>query len=79
MELENIGTLIAVRTLSIVGDERQIVVKLGMPQQFPDTTDYYVRFQVTGIGSELVLSAGGIDACQATSHARHRGETARLE
>lgn len=65
MDLENVGTLIATRSLTIVGDNREIVIRLGMPRRFPESTDYYVPFQVAGIGSENVLGAAGIDAFQA--------------
>lgn len=65
MDMDNIGTVIATRNLTIVGDDRQIVIRLGMPQRFPESADYYVPFEVTGIGSESVLCASGIDAFQA--------------
>jgi hypothetical protein len=63
-----IGETIATRTLHITledGTRRAVLVILGKPKQFPDSSDYYVPFKITGIGSESVLCAGGIDAFQA--------------
>ena len=63
-----IGEVIATRELHLTKDDgtrRVILVRLGKPKQFPDSSDYYVPFQVTGIGSERVFCAGGIDAFQA--------------
>src|ERR1051325_8632364 len=68
MKIDNIGEVIAVRKLLLSrGDagNRTVVVKLGMPRQFPDSTDYYAPFQITGIGSGKLKYAGGVDAFQA--------------
>src|SRR6266496_3681883 len=68
MEIDDIGQAIAVRKLLLSeGDaaDRTVLVTLGMPRQFPDATGYYAPFQVTGMGSEKVKYAGGIDAIQA--------------
>jgi microcompartment protein CcmK/EutM len=65
MDLENVGTVVATRRLSIVGDDKQIVVNVGMPQQFPNSSDYFVPFQVVGAGSERILCAAGVDSIQA--------------
>src|SRR6266566_5617373 len=63
-----LGEVIASRELYSIednGSKRRVVVKLGKPVPFPDSNDYYAPFQITGIGSETVLCAGGIDAFQA--------------
>jgi hypothetical protein len=63
-----IGETIATRELYLTEDDgtkRVIVIRLGKPRTFPDSSDYYAPFQVTGIGSERVFCAGGIDAFQA--------------
>jgi hypothetical protein len=63
-----LGEIIATRKLSFIdddGSERIVEVNLGNPKQFPDSSDFYVPFQVIGAGSETVLCAGGIDAFQA--------------
>jgi hypothetical protein len=49
--------------MSVSGD-RTVMVKLGMPLPFPEGAGYYAPFQVTGVGSEKVRYAGGIDAIQ---------------
>lgn len=68
MKIEELGEVLAVRELSLSegdADPKTVLVKLGMPRQFPDSSSYYVTFQITGIGSEKVRYAGGVDAIQA--------------
>jgi hypothetical protein len=68
MKLESVGEIVAVRRLFLEGQEPSsgdILVKVGKPQQFPDSTDYYCPYQITGVGDEKVRYAGGIDAVQA--------------
>jgi hypothetical protein len=68
MNLKTIGQIIAERELSVTNDEGRdtvLVVKIGIPQKFPDSSDYYVPYQIDGMGSETVRYAGGIDAVQA--------------
>jgi hypothetical protein len=63
-----LGEVIATRELSIKQSDqskRTVIVKLGKPIRFPESNDYYAPFQITGIGNETVLCAGGIDAFQA--------------
>ena len=63
-----LGEIIAIRELSLIDESgvgRRVEVRIGKPTQFPDSTDYYAPFQITGIGSEKVLCAGGVDALQA--------------
>ena len=67
MKIDDIGEVVALRKLLLSeGDtaNRTVIVKLGMPRQFPDATGYYAPFQVTGVGSVNVRYAGGIDAIQ---------------
>lgn len=67
-KIDDIGDVIAERELLLSkggSGARTVIVKLGMPRQFPDGTGYYAPFQVTGVGSEKVRYAGGIDAIQA--------------
>lgn len=68
MKLNNLGEIIAVRRLFLEGEEpasSNILVKLGKPRQFADSTDYYCPYQIIGIGDENIRYAGGIDAVQA--------------
>lgn len=68
MEIEDLGDVMAVRELSLTEsstDHKTVLVKLGMPRQFPDSSCYFVPFQITGIGSEKVRYVGGVDAVQA--------------
>jgi hypothetical protein len=67
MHLDSVGDAIAVRRLSVANDPaRTIVVKMGKPQPLSDALgdDHYCPFQITGIGSEQVKYAAGVDAFQ---------------
>ena len=67
-----LGEVIPIRQLEFVqedGTKQIVLVKLGKAQQFPDSADYYAPFQITGLGSETILCAGGIDAVQAIQEA----------
>lgn len=61
---EDIGTVIAVRTLSLSGEEK-VTVTIGKPKRFPEGDDYYCPYRIVGIGNERVRHAGGVDAMQA--------------
>lgn len=66
MKIDSLGEIIAERKLNIVGDEhRKLIVKIGKPQTFPDSLDYYCPYQIIGLGKEKIRYAGGIDAVQA--------------
>jgi hypothetical protein len=68
MKIEELGEVMAARELSLSegdADPKTVMVRLGMPRQFPDSSSYYVPFQITGIGSEKIRYAGGVDAIQA--------------
>jgi hypothetical protein len=66
MKLDNVGTVVASRTLTILGDDKkEIIVLIGMPRPYLDSSDYYCPFQIQGVGSETVEYAVGIDSVQA--------------
>jgi hypothetical protein len=65
MKLDSLGEIIAERNLNIIGDEkRKLIVKIGKPQTFPNSSDYYCPYQIIGLGKEKIRYAGGIDAVQ---------------
>src|SRR5687767_13547452 len=65
MELSDVGEVIAERRLTLEGDPAsEVCVRIGKPVNFPDSTDYLAAYQITGIGSEKVKYAAGIDALQ---------------
>lgn len=64
MKLDNVGTVIATRELTL-GDGRKVTVTLGRPEKCSDSADYYCPYQITGLGNERVRYAGGVDAIQA--------------
>jgi hypothetical protein len=69
MQLEDVGDVIATRILYMEEaneSQRTITVRIGRPQPFPEPPDdYFVPYQIVGIGSEKVHYAAGIDAVQA--------------
>ena len=66
MDLSSVGQVIATRRLTFVDDKtREVFVTIGKSQQFPDSSDYYCAYQITGIGDGKIKHAGGIDAVQA--------------
>ena len=75
MQLESVGDLIASRILHVKeqnGSEGTITVLIGRPQRFAEPPDdYFVPYQIVGLGSERVRYAAGVDAVQSLqfSHA----------
>jgi hypothetical protein len=68
MKLTEIGIVIAERELVSMaepGAGHLVKIRIGLPQQFPDSSDYYVPYRIEGIGTQKVRYAGGIDAIQA--------------
>lgn len=69
MHLEDVGEVIANRILHLEvagGSESAITVRIGRPQCFPEPPDdYFVPYQIAGIGAERVHYAAGVDAVQA--------------
>lgn len=65
MELTQLGEIIATRKLSVSGStEQEIEILIGRPLQYPKSSDYYVPYQIVGIGDEKIRYAGGIDSIQ---------------
>lgn len=65
-----LGEIIAERRLSSKAEDGltgEVLVLLGKPRPFPDAPygDYYCPYQISGVGSEKVSGAGGVDAFQA--------------
>ena len=67
MQLASVGEVIATRTFFLVSDPNsKVIVTMGKPQPLPDALgdDHYCPFQITGLGSERVTYAAGVDAFQ---------------
>jgi len=65
MDIE-IKEIIATRILYLSENkEKKVLIIIGKPEQFPDHSDYYCPYKISGIGDEKVRYAGGIDAVQA--------------
>jgi len=72
MYLETLGDVIAVRTFYLKDEEPKathILVKMGKPERFPNSSDFYCPFQICGTGDEKISYAAGIDAFQAIHEA----------
>jgi hypothetical protein len=74
MELTDLGEIIAERKFVLRNDSgtaSEVLVLLGKPQQFPDSTDYYCPCQIKGVGSERIKYFAGVDAFQALDCTLH--------
>lgn len=70
MKVTDLGEVIAERKLHLEDDpSREIVVYLGKPKPFDDSRDYYCPYRITGIGSEAIRYAPGVDSVQALEEA----------
>jgi hypothetical protein len=67
LELTSVGEAIATRTIRDQQSGEPWVVKIGLPQRFPGSTDFYCPVQITSISKEdgTVLYSAGIDSVQA--------------
>jgi hypothetical protein len=68
VKLQNVGNIIATRTLVVDQDEGvgfEVTVILGQPQQSPGSSDCYCPYQIKGVGSEEVNQRYGVDRFQA--------------
>lgn len=64
MDLYGLGEIVATRKLAIGLREGAIEVLIGRPSPFPDSEDFFVPYQIIGIGDESIRYAGGIDSVQ---------------
>ena len=67
MRPESLGEVIATRILFLANDpNHKIVVRMGKPQPMPDALgdDHYCPYQITGLGSEKLKCAAGVDTFQ---------------
>lgn len=64
MKLENVGTVIASRELTL-DESQKVEVLIGKPEPCPDGIDWYCPHQTVGVGSGRVRYAIGVDAVQA--------------
>ena len=66
MKLTSIGQKYLVRKLELKSTIKKVIeVKIGFPQKFPDSTDYFCPYQILGLGNENIDYCGGIDEVQA--------------
>ncbi len=68
MQLNNVGDIFLTRELYLIGEtKRKILVKIGKPEKYPGSQDYYCPYQIIGLEleSDKVKYAMGIDQIQA--------------
>ncbi len=65
MKLESVGEVIATRELDIADSGAKVIVGIGTPKNFPDSSDYYCPYEIRGLGNDKIRYAGGIDGVQA--------------
>ena len=63
MKLDDIGVVIASRKLDLKG--KTVTIRIGKPVVYPDGSDYYCPYEITGLGKTMIGYAGGIDSVQA--------------
>jgi hypothetical protein len=72
MKIEKLDDVIATRTLFVASDElpkTEVFVRIGRPQQFPDSLDYFCPFEISGVGDDKLAYAAGVDGVQAIQEA----------
>jgi hypothetical protein len=77
MQLTSVGQVIATRNIREHGsDEIAYVVKIGLPQRYLDSSDFYCPVQIAGADGEGPISYSvGIDSVQAVQLAmKHIGD-----
>lgn len=66
MKLEDVGQIVATRSIKVNGGMETYTVKIGLPQRFPDSVDFYCPIQIDSNGHKgTVMFAAGIDSAQA--------------
>lgn len=61
----NLGEVIASRSFQLEGSPNiELIVLIGTPQQFPDSGDFYVPYQIRGFEDEETRYVGGVDSVQ---------------
>jgi hypothetical protein len=66
MELNDVGEIIASRRIELLSEDgtNEVLVRLGKPQPFPDSSGFFCPIQIVGAGDEKVRCAGGLDEIQ---------------
>jgi hypothetical protein len=66
MELDDVGEIVASRKIELLSEpgSKEVLVRLGKPQPFPDSSGFFCPIQVVGAGDEKVRYAGGLDEIQ---------------
>lgn len=69
MTIESLGEIIAERRVYLQtqsGDRREIRIRVGKPQAFPEPPkDFFVPYQLIDVDRDRLLYAAGVDAVQA--------------
>jgi hypothetical protein len=65
MKIDKIKDVIAERRFQKIGSPDLVVVRIGKPEKFPESDDFYCPYEIIGIGKEGIRYAGGVDTAQA--------------
>jgi hypothetical protein len=68
MYLDTVGEITATRQLRLLnadGSQEEILILIGKPQPSSDSIGFYCPFQITGVGTEKIKYAKGVDSVQA--------------
>jgi hypothetical protein len=64
VKLNDLGQVIATRVLAL-GGGAQVTIRLGRPERFSDSEDYYCPYEIRGMDAQHARYAGGVDSVQA--------------
>ena len=66
MDLRDVGEVIGSRKFEIASTDGngEVILQLGKPQPFPDSSGFFCPIQIVGAGDEKVRYAGGVDEIQ---------------
>jgi Domain of unknown function (DUF6968) len=66
MDLKDVGEIIGSREfeIALVDGSREVILHLGKPRPFPDSSGFFCPIQIVGVGDEKVRYAGGVDEIQ---------------
>jgi hypothetical protein len=66
MDLKDVSEVIGSRKFEIASMDgsREVILQLGRPQPFPDSSGFFCPIQIVGVGDERLRYAGGVDEVQ---------------
>ena len=65
MKIDKIKDVIAERRFKKTGSSDLVVVRIGKPEKFTESEDFYCPYEIIGVGKGKIRYAGGVDSAQA--------------